>query len=182
MKERIYQPTCSGCQHDLYFSGSIPKRQFGVMMHSGEHYCTGEKRARRFKRGDPKTRVPDWCPRRKVPCELRIYGPKSARDWLLHCALNEDFNVLPSAHRDAVRIKGTTALTPYEFWRRCNEEPSASWFPFKMKQYEVLEIDDGLNPVYFYYLDGDFVSTCHFDGADAQKNIYKGGADSKPEP
>lgn len=181
MNGRVYQPTCTNCPHNLYYSDCIPQKQFGVMMHGGEHYCTGGKRARRFKRGDPKTRTPDWCPRRKTPCEVRIYGPKSTNDWLLHNALSDGSNAFPVAYRYAVRMKGTTELSPYEFWRRCQEEPVRSWFPFKMKQYEVLEIDDGLKPVYFYYVDGDFVSTCLFEGAVAQKNVYKGDVDTESE-
>ena len=177
MTGKVFQPMCSGCPHDLYFSGSIPQKQFGVMMHGGEHYCTGGKRARRFKRGDPKIHVPEWCPRRKTPCEVRIYGPKSVNDWLLLSALSDESALYPSAHRYAVRMKGTTELTPYAFWKRCNEEPLANWFPFKMKQYEVLEIDDGLEPYYFYYVDGDFISVCTFDGAVARKNTYKGDQD-----
>ena len=43
------------------------------MMHMGERFCTGGKRARKFKRSDPKIYVPDWCPTRKKPCELRVY-------------------------------------------------------------------------------------------------------------
>lgn len=81
-----------------------------------------------------------------------------------------------------MRTQGTTELSPYEFWKRCWEEPLAEWFPFKLKQFEVLEIDNGLKPVCFYYADGDFVSVCHFDGAAARKNVYKGGEDAEEEP
>lgn len=177
MRGKVYQPMCSGCPHDLYYSGSIPQKQFGVMMHCGEHFCTGGKRARRFKKSDPKIHVPAWCPKRKTPCEVRIYGPKSVQDWLLQCAFHDDGISDPSAHRYAMRTQGTTELSSYEFWKRCEEEPVAEWFPFKLKQFEVLEIDDGLNPTYFYYVDGDFVSVCLFDGETARKNVYKGSGD-----
>lgn len=76
MRGKVYQPMCSGCPHDLYYSGSIPQKQFGVMMHCGEHFCTGGKRARRFKRSDPKIRVHRlrgvafyWGVREQVPCQ-----------------------------------------------------------------------------------------------------------------
>jgi len=145
------------------------------MMHCGERFCTGGKRARRFKRGDPKIHVPAWCPRRKNPCEVRIYGPKSTGDWLMLYEFR-DLNSSPPEYRYAMRTEGTTEFSPYEFWRRCGQEPVADWFPFKLKQFEVLEIDDGLKPVCFYYVDGDFVSVCHFDGAAARKNVYEGGS------
>lgn len=115
MREKVYQPMCIGCPHDLYYSGYIPQKQFGVMMHSGERYCTGRKRARRFKRGDPKIHVPKWCPKRKNPCEVRIYGLKSANDQLLHSALSDESTIFPSAYRYAVRMSGTIELSPYEF-------------------------------------------------------------------
>ena len=40
MKYTLRQPACTGCPHDLYFGEAIPKKQFGVMMHCGEHFCT----------------------------------------------------------------------------------------------------------------------------------------------
>ena len=54
MKYTLRCPSCTGCPHDLYFGEAIPKKQFSVMMHCGEHFCTGGKKARRFKRSDPK--------------------------------------------------------------------------------------------------------------------------------
>lgn len=58
MKYTLRRPSCAGCPHDLYYMESIPKKQFGLTMHSGQRFCTGGKRARRFKRGDPKVHVP----------------------------------------------------------------------------------------------------------------------------
>lgn len=55
----------------------------------------------------------------------------------------------------------------------------ANWFPFMMKRYEVLEIDDGLQPYYFYYASGDFVPVCSFNGEEARKNIYKAPQDDE---
>ena len=67
MCDVLRRPTCSGCPHDLYYSGAIPQRAMGVTMHPGERFCTGGKRARRFKRSDPKIYVPNWCPRNLSP-------------------------------------------------------------------------------------------------------------------
>ena len=98
MKYTLRCPSCTGCPHDLYFGEAIPKKQFSVMMHCGEHFCTGGKKARRFKRSDPKIAVPQWCPKRKSPCELRVYALKSIQDWHFSC---RPIPMIRSAYRNA---------------------------------------------------------------------------------
>lgn len=175
MRGKLYQPMCSGCPHDLHYTDFVPQKQCGVMMHCGEHFCTGGKRARRFRKSDPKFHVPQWCPKRKNPCGLRVYALKSADDWFLHSMLDEDIGSVfsPSANRYALRLEGTIELSPYEFWQRCGQEPASDLLPVSMQCYEVLEIDDGLKPAYFYWRNGTFVLAPTFDGAAAQKNVME---------
>lgn len=175
MKKHLYQPTCTGCSHNIYYSNAIPQRMCGVMMYCGEHYCTGGKRARRFKKSDPQIRVPDWCPKRKNPCELRVYALKSTEDWLLHSMLDEGVGkgFEPAARRYALRFEGTTELSPYEFWRRCEVEPVGGLLPVSMRLYEVLEFDDGLKPACFYWKDGTFSLLMSFDAETARKNVLQ---------
>lgn len=101
----LRKPTCADCPHNLQYMERLPIKKKGVTMHLGERFCVAGKRARKFKRSDPKTYVPSWCPRLKAPCELRIYGFKNQREWRMHrsmCAyLGEDTS--PSAFRYAVR-------------------------------------------------------------------------------
>ena len=80
MKYTLRRPSCVGCPHNLHFGDFVLKKQYSVIMHCGEHFCTGGKRARLFKRSDPKVAVPQWCPKRKSLCEVRIYALKSDRD------------------------------------------------------------------------------------------------------
>ena len=124
MSGALKRPTCASCPHDLYFCDAVPKKQLGVMMHCGERFCTGGKRARRFKRGDPKIYVPNWCPKRKSPCELRIYTFKSISDWYAHTQLSAYMGkpVTPSAYRYALESESTIDLTPYEFWKQLQLE------------------------------------------------------------
>lgn len=175
MRDKLYQPVCSGCPHDLSYVDFIPQKNFGVMMHCGEHYCTGGKRARRFKRGDPKNRVPAWCPKRKTPCELRVYALKSLDDWYLHDLLSEGLGEIlsPAASRYAPRFEGATELTPQEFWKRCDQEPAAGLLPVSMQLYEVLEIDDGLKPAFFYRDKADLRLVRSFDTGRARKNTME---------
>lgn len=103
----LRKPNCSDCPHNLQYMESLPIKKKGVTMHLGERFCVAGKRARKFKRSDPKTYVPSWCPRLKAPCELRIYGFKNQREWRMHRSmrayLGEDTS--PSAFRYAVRYE-----------------------------------------------------------------------------
>ena len=80
----LRKETCYECEKHLRYMESSPAKQMGVTMHMGERFCTGDKRARKFKRNDPKIYVPSWCPKRKLPSELRVYCFKSTIDWMLH--------------------------------------------------------------------------------------------------
>lgn len=44
---QLRKETCIGCECELQYTKSIPTKQMGVMMHMGERFCTGGKRARK---------------------------------------------------------------------------------------------------------------------------------------
>ena len=142
-------------------------------VHWGECFCVAGKRARKFKRSDPKTYVPSWCPRLKAPCELRIYGLKNQREWRMHrsmCAyLGEDTS--PSAFRYAVRYEGHTDLAPYEFFECCNEKSDDEILGAAVQHYDVVEIDDGIKPAFFYKTEHGYELLFSFDAKTAKKNI-----------
>ena len=136
----LRKPTCADCPHNLQYMERLPIKKKGVTMHLGERFCVAGKRARKFKRSDPKTYVPSWCPRLKAPCELRIYGFKNQREWRMHrsmCAyLGEDTS--PSAFRYAVRYEGHTDLAPYEFFECCNEKSDDEILGAAVQHYDVV--------------------------------------------
>ena len=115
---QLRKETCIGCECELQYTKSIPTKQMGVMMHMGERFCTGGKRARKFKRSDPKIYVPDWCPKRKKPCELRVYCFKNKNEWRLHEMLCHDLGMdhsmscTPTLHRRNLPRSATMRLTP----------------------------------------------------------------------
>ncbi len=152
MKYTLRRPSCVSCPHDLHFGDLVPKKQYGVMMHCGEHFCTGGKRARRFKRSDPKTAVPQWCPKRKSPCEVRIYALKSDRDRQMFLCLSGDPDdpLYISEYRYALASSTKIELTPQEFWSSCQNEPYTELLDADIPLYSVVEIDDGLAPSFFY--------------------------------
>lgn len=172
MKYTLRRPSCTGCPHDLYFGEAIPKKQFGVMMHCGEHFCTGGKKARRFKRSDPKIAVPQWCPKRKSPCELRVYALKSIQDWHLHRLLppDPDDPICISERRYALASSSKIELTPQEFWKRCQNEPWTDLLDVDTPLYSVVEIDDGLAPAFFYRTMGGLSVAPHFNTEKARTN------------
>ena len=168
----LRRPSCAGCPYDLHFGEAIPKKQFGVMMHCGEHFCTGGKRARRFKRSDPKIAAPQWCPKRKSPCEVRSYSLKSIRDRQMFLCLSADPNdpLYISEYRYALASSTKIELTPQEFWSRCQNEPGTELLDVDIPLYSVVEIDDGLAPSFFYRTVEGFRIVSHFNTAKAMKN------------
>ena len=145
-------PTCTDCPFYLHFGERIPRKQNGVLMKPGERYCLGRKKAIHFSAKDPKKYPPAWCPKRKSPCEVRVYGFKSTRDWYLHNMLCLDLgkDVLPEASRYCVEQESTTELTPKRFWEALEEKDLSEVLPVTVNEYWVLEIDDGLKSVCFY--------------------------------
>ena len=169
----LRKPTCADCPHNLQYMERLPIKKKGVTMHLGERFCVAGKRARKFKRSDPKTYVPSWCPMLKAPCELRIYGFKNQREWRMHrsmCAyLGEDTS--PAAFRYAVRYEGHTDLAPYEFFECCNEKSDDEILGAAVQHYDVVEIDDGIKPAFFYKTEHGYELLFSFDAKIAKKNI-----------
>ena len=169
MKE-LPHPICPLCDAHYHYEGRSAMKMHGTMMYPYECYCIAGKRARRFGGSDPKRKPPTWCPRRKSPCELRIYGFISENERLLHTLLSRDSGdaTSPSERRYGLRYEGVTDLTPREFWHRWNSGDGEVALPVEVKLYEVVEIDDGLNPVCFYNSQTGYCIEPFFKGNDAR--------------
>ena len=152
MRDRLPQPTCTSCEHSYYHDERTSELKRGVRLQPFEHYCLGCKRPRLFRSKDPKHKIPAWCPRRKNPCELRVYGFANADEWYLHEQLCKSFGkeIPPVSSRYAVRHEQTIELSAYDFWRRCETEPENGLLPVSVSLHEIVEIDDGLRPYFFY--------------------------------
>lgn len=183
MRDAPRKPTCFNCPYDIYYCDPVPKRTMGVMMHMGERFCTGGKKARRFKRGDRKLYVPDWCPKRKNPCELRIYDLKSPQDRKLHVALYRDLGgqISPNENRYAVVSELKTELSPRKFWELCETEPCETVLPVAVREHQIVEIDDGLKPVFFYKTEYDYRILHLFEGGIARQNKITCDRDAEPD-
>ena len=140
------EPGCIGCEAHLDFGLS--------------RYCAGfknNKRRKAFRKSDPAYKAPKWCPKRKEPCEYRIYSYADDRAAVMAHMLEEDNIsdrdiVFPSAFRYRLRAEGRTGLSPKAFYEQANAEDGAtSPLPDENIQTgDVVEIDTGLGQFFFY--------------------------------
>ena len=120
MKQRSFsEPGCIGCEAHLDFGLS--------------RYCAGfknKKRRKAFRKSDPAYKAPKWCPKRKEPCEYRIYSYADEQAAAMARLFEEDSIgdkdiVFPSAFRYRLRAEGSTGLSPKAFYEQANVEDDA---------------------------------------------------------
>lgn len=147
-------PVCPSCPYHQYVGIGVGETR----------YCSGfpkKRKPKRFRRSDPRYKPPKWCPRRISPPVCRVYGFASEEskctDWLVnrkdYDAWNEP-HILVSAYRYRLRLELAPNMTAKQFFEAAQLEgvhrvlPDANAAPG-----EVIEIDDGLKPYYFYCVD-----------------------------
>lgn len=143
-------------------------------------YCNGfpkKRRPRRFRSSDPKYKPPKWCPRLVSPPVCRVYGFADEKseymDWLLN---RKDYKpgkyISHSESRYRLRCEVSLGLTAKRFYAAAQTESVESLFSdagADLEYGEVIEIDDGLKPYYFYYLNyGKVVLLYSFDRTKVQ--------------
>lgn len=128
-----------------------------------------------FKPKDPKEKVPAWCPRRITPCAVRVYHYKNPDTELLQSLLRQrGMEPYVSAADYAVCYKNHTAISAEEFQNEVSFLNLSDRLGFPLHPREVLEIDDGLHP-YFFYLDDELRLHCiHFRKEDCGRNTLTG--------
>lgn len=159
------QFACPTCQQSYTNMGVEPVVKNGVSMNWGDRFCLGGKRPRRFRKSDPSLKVPSWCPRRKTPTEVRIYGFKSFRDWFCHneaCKRSKK-TIWPSEFRYVLEKELTTPLTARDFWKRLETEPAEALLGCEIECYQVVEFDDGIAPIFFYRSERGFHVLVYFN-------------------
>lgn len=163
------EPGCIGCDAHLDFGLS--------------RYCAGfknKKRRKAFRKSDPAYKAPKWCPKRKSPCEYRIYSYADAQAAALARALSVDEMrgelAFPMAYRYRLRAEGKTGLTPALFFENANSSEEDSLFEGEtIGQGDVVEIDTGLAQFFFYCAASHDFHPAFFDA----KRVQKTAADSK---
>ena len=153
------EPGCIGCEAHLDYGLS--------------RYCAGfknKKLRKTFRKSDPAYKAPKWCPKRKEPCEYRIYSYADDRAAVMAHMLEEDNIsdrdiVFPSAFRYRLRAEGKTGLSPKAFYEQANAEDDASLpLPDEIIRIgDVVEIDTGLAQFFFYCVNMQDFRPAFFD-------------------
>lgn len=163
------EPGCIGCDAHLDFGLS--------------RYCAGfknKKRRKAFRKSDPAYKAPKWCPKRKSPCEYRIYSYANEQTSALARAFAEDEIrgelAFPMAYRYRLRAEGKTGLTPALFFENANSPDEDPLFEGEsIEQGDVVEIDTGLAQFFFYCAAPHDFLAASFDA----KRVHKTAEDSK---
>ena len=124
-------------------------------------YCNGFKRRKpkRFCRSAPMYKAPKWCPRRISPPICRVHGFKDERSEHMDLLWRAEYNsgqvetVSPSPFHYAPRTEIPLTMTARQFFDATQEGPLSDVLPEEVSDGEIIEIDDGLQPYYFYKLD-----------------------------
>lgn len=122
------------------------------------YYCMKKgKKGKRFLKKDIRRRPPEWCPRRLNPPVCRIYGFRNA----LQESLDLDDRLtreprqaewyFPMSHRYALRHEFPLGMTAENFYAAVQEQKVDEVLNgTPVQNGELIEIDDGLAPYFFY--------------------------------
>lgn len=145
-------PGCRHCPHHQEIGGTT-------------RFCAGFKgrKPKRFRKSDPMTKAPKWCPRRITPPVCRIYGFKDEQSEFMDFLWRTEYksgrtkiispNPLHYEHRAEIPL----GLTAKQLFEASQEEPLSDILPEKVSTGEIIEIDDGLRPYHFYVLGFDTI-------------------------
>ena len=151
---------CAECPQYLQFREKEPRRQHGTTMRPGCRYCLAwKKRARLFKKKDPKIYVPRWCPRRISPPILRVYGQREDALHYHSVYTGGRKTMWPNAEGYALRFQGRAVYTGRDFYsiihnreqeHRVNAQEISEELGAPVSRYDVIEFDDGVKPMFYW--------------------------------
>lgn len=121
-------------------------------------YCMKKgRKGKQFQKKDIKRRPPDWCPQRLKTSVCRIYGFRDALqesldlDYRLALKLEKADWCFPMGHRYVLRHEFPLGMTAEKFYAAVQElvvDEVLNGTP--VRNGELIEIDDGLAPYFFY--------------------------------
>ena len=164
MKNKILQSTCKDCDKCMTYSEPHPKKCHGVTMRFGERFCLAQKKAQRFKKSDPKIKVPAWCPKRNSPPIVRVYGFKDENSHIMYIVFEKD-SQCPSPHKYKVRHEGKTNITASDLLEDIYPRIEGTTIRYG----EVIEIDDGIKPVFLFYTEKYGLNQTYFNKSITEK-------------
>ena len=163
-KPKFYVPSCAMCP---------AMKKVGPAGYENR-YCTGfpgKKQKRLPAKGLLKS-VMSWCPKQISPPACRVLGFVNEDTAMMEFMLNrEKFTAgqdvaFPSVWHYKQRCTYPLEMSAKQFYEELQSRTMFSIFPdLDFSFGEILEIDDGHKPYYFYYAgDGRFVPAPVFDG------------------
>lgn len=123
-----------------------------------------EKSPKRFRASDPKYKAPKWCPRRLTKPVCRIYGfADEVSEYMDRCERLADEKlddplrgadyISPPSYRYKLRLELPLGMNAQAFYDEVKGgDVDSVLSDAELQLGEVVEIDDGLKPYYFYYL------------------------------
>ena len=146
----------------------------------GTRYCGGfpkRKRPKRFSKSDPKLKAPKWCPRRVWPPVYRIYGFVDEQSCEMDIPTRNRFDpkrdqyVFVFESRYKLRLETTLPMKAGEFVETVKHgDADDLMMATDLQLGEVIEIDDGLKPYYFYCWSwSKVIPICRFNRALVKK-------------
>ena len=144
-------PGCGQCPHHQTAGAGV----------SETRYCAGFKgrKPRRFRRSDPASKAPKWCPRRIDPPACCVHGFKDEWSAYMDSLWREEYRsgrtkaVSPAPFHYGPKRAIQLGMTARRFFEATQEGPLRGILPEEVRDGEIIEIDDGLRPWYFYVLD-----------------------------
>lgn len=167
---------CAECPELLLYGEPEPHRRQGTVMRPGCRYCLAGKRARLFKKKDPKIYVPKWCPKRISPPILRIYRLRSGGLPLRPVHVGRKKMMWPDAAGYALRVQGRAIYTGRDFYIIIHNREKEHWVDapeiaeelnVPVGRNDVIEFDDGIKPM-FYWQNAQGLMQIRFDRELAQ--------------
>lgn len=121
-------------------------------------YCMARGgKGRRFHRKDPQTKAPRWCPKRIKPV-CRVYTFADPHSKQMELCFRSRFDPRKDNYLSAaewhfkLRLEIPLGMKAKAFYEAAREEGVESVLENADLQFgEIIEIDDGLKPYYFYY-------------------------------
>lgn len=162
-KYRFPEPLCRSCPDHRSIGNPICETR----------YCLGfpkKRNGKRFHAYDPQFKPPKWCPRRLETPACRIYSFANEANAVLDRMLRHDDDprnhdyAHPSPWKYQFRLELSLGLTAKQFWETAKSDTVESVLNEAQLNYgDVIEIDDGLKPYYFYYVFGALIPVSYFN-------------------
>ncbi len=171
---KIRKFRCVDCADRFTCLDKAPKRVSGVTLKYGHQYCRGGEKIHMFRPRDPKVYPPSWCPKRKSTAEYRVYAYKNAAV-RYYRELFKGIGSLtsPRGYEYALRAEGNVNMVPAAFLKALKGQSPSEILGISVHTDDVIEIDDGLRPYFFFVTDKKVEVICRFDKQAALKNQYK---------